>query len=69
MYLIKRLIKWWNDSHTNDETIANKMNTYLTDDETNEFIDVLKGRIETIDAKNTSLKTMITVFEARIAVE
>ena len=69
MYLIKRLIKWWNDSHTNDATIANKMNTYLTDDETNEFIDVLKGRIEILDAKNTSLKTMITVFEARIAVE
>lgn len=69
MYLIKRLIKWWNDSHTNDETIANKMNTYLTDDETNEFIDALKCRIEILDAKNTSLKTMITVFEARIAVE
>ena len=66
---MKRLIKWRNDSHKNDETIANIMNSYPTADETNEFIDVLKGRIETIDAEKTSLKTMITVFEARIAVE
>lgn len=30
-------------------------------------LDILKGRIETFEAENTSLKTTIAVFEARIA--
>lgn len=55
------------NSYANDEEIAKILNTYLTVDETNGDLDILKGRIETFEAENTSLKTTMAVFEARIA--
>ena len=54
-------------SHTNDQTIEKLMNTYLTVDEKNEAVDLLKSRIETLEAKNRSSKTIFASFEARIA--
>lgn len=54
-------------SHTNDETIEKIMNTYLTANEKNQAVDLLKSRIETLEAKNTSSKTIFASFEARIA--
>ncbi|WP_289705283.1 hypothetical protein, partial [Bacteroides acidifaciens] len=65
--LNKKIDQIEENSHTNDENIAKIMNTYPTVDETNEALDVLKGRIETLEAENTTLKATIAAFEARIA--
>lgn len=55
------------NSHTNDETIAKILNIYPKVDETNEALDALKGRIETLEVENTSLKTTIAAIETKTA--
>lgn len=55
------------NSHTNDEAIIKILNIYPKIDETREALDVLKGRIETLEVKNTSLKTMIAAIDTKIA--
>ena len=43
------------------------MNIYPKVDEKNEVLDVLKGRIETLEVENTSLKTTIAGIETKTA--